>query len=137
MSRKPGVQNKLTVDMKNMLNQAFIKAGGVRYLVRQAEREPKAFMGLLGRMIPNEVAVSVSAVVLDLGKAMLESEAALKRLTIEGERVGLERLQGERIGSELGAEKPDRAPIGLEPRAEKPDKALICKDKPDSSKGGA
>ena len=137
MSRKPGVQNKLTVDMKNMLNQAFIKAGGVRYLVRQAEREPKAFMGLLGRMIPNEVAVSVSAVVLDLGKAMLESEAALKRLTIEGERVGLERLQGERIGLELGAEKPDRAPIGLEPRAEKPDKALICKDKPDSSKGGA
>lgn len=135
MPRKPGSQNKLTVDMKNMLNQAFIKAGGVRYLVRQAEREPKAFMGLLGRMIPNEVAVTVSAVVLDLGKAMLESEAALKRLTIEGERI--EKPDHALIGSELGAEKPDHAPIGLELVAEKTDKALICKDKPYSSKGGA
>jgi hypothetical protein len=49
----------------------------------------------------------------------------------------LERLQGESIGLELGAEKPDRAPIGLELGAKKLDKALICKDKPDSSKGGA
>ena len=90
MSRKPGTQNKLTVDVKNMINQAFVCAGGVKYLVRQAEKEPKAFMALLGRIVPATVAVSVSTVFLDLGKAMLDSEQALKRLTIDGDRVSLD-----------------------------------------------
>ena len=65
--------------MKEVIHLAFERAGGVRYLVRQAEAEPKAFMGLLGRIVPNEVRLDV-LVALDLGKAMIENQKNLDTL---------------------------------------------------------
>jgi hypothetical protein len=85
--RKPGTQNRLTKDMKEIIHLAFSRAGGVDYLVEQARSEPKAFMGLLGRIVPNEVRLDV-LVALDLGSAMLENERNLQRLnsvTIDNE----------------------------------------------------
>jgi hypothetical protein len=54
--RKKGTPNKLTGDVKAMILAALDEAGGKDYLVRQAEEEPKAFMALLGRVLPMQVA---------------------------------------------------------------------------------
>lgn len=53
--RKPGVQNKLTKDVKEAIAQAFDKVGGTKYLIRQANENPKAFMALLGKLIPTQL----------------------------------------------------------------------------------
>jgi hypothetical protein len=79
MSRKTGTPNKITKDMKEIIHLAFERAGGVNYLVAQAHAEPKAFMGLLGRIVPVQVALDL-AVHFDLGAAMLENQRNLDRL---------------------------------------------------------
>ena len=38
-----------------MVERALHKAGGVDYLARQAEENPVAFMGLIGRVLPLQV----------------------------------------------------------------------------------
>ena len=65
--------------MKEVLHLAFERAGGVDYLVKQAHAEPKAFMALLGRIVPAQVALDL-AVTFDLGAAMLENQRNLDRL---------------------------------------------------------
>jgi len=78
-SRK-GIPNKITKDIKEILHVAFDKAGGCDYLVRQAEANPKAFMALLARCIPAQVALDVS-VRLDLGQALIDAEANRQRIS--------------------------------------------------------
>lgn len=41
--------------------KALMKAGGVEYLVKYAELEPHAFFGLLGKVMPRDVNVELSA----------------------------------------------------------------------------
>lgn len=49
---------KLTADVRQMIVEAFEKAGGVEYLARQAEANPQAFMALLGKILPKDVNVT-------------------------------------------------------------------------------
>ncbi len=58
--RKPGIPNKITQDMREAVKQAFDRAGGVEYLVKQSLLEPVAFLGLVGKIIPKEVEAKVS-----------------------------------------------------------------------------
>ena len=53
-SRK-GIPNKLTADVRAMILAALDDAGGEEYLVQQARDNPKAFMSLLGRLMPTQV----------------------------------------------------------------------------------
>jgi hypothetical protein len=53
--RPKGAPNKLTKDVKEMILAALDKAGGVKYLVRQATENPAAFMTLVGKIIPLQV----------------------------------------------------------------------------------
>jgi len=55
MGRKPGVPNKVTGAVKDMILGALDKAGGQDYLVEQARKNPVAFMSLLGRILPMQV----------------------------------------------------------------------------------
>ena len=50
--RPKGTPNKITGDLKAMILGALDKAGGVDYLVRQAEESPAAFMTLVGKVLP-------------------------------------------------------------------------------------
>lgn len=55
-SRK-GIPNKITGELKSMVLQALSEAGGVDYLVKQAkQKNPAAFMALLGKVLPMTVA---------------------------------------------------------------------------------
>ena len=53
--RPKGVPNKTTAAIKDMITQALEKAGGVEYLVRQAEENPGPFMTLVGKVLPLQV----------------------------------------------------------------------------------
>lgn len=53
-SRK-GKPNKITADLKAMILGALDKAGGEDYLLEQAEKNPTAFMTLIGKVLPMQV----------------------------------------------------------------------------------
>lgn len=53
--RPKGSKNKITADVKAAILEAFNGAGGAKYLQRQAEQNPQAFMTLLGKVLPMQV----------------------------------------------------------------------------------
>src|SRR5215203_1912784 len=53
-SRK-GIPNRITADVRAMILAALDRAGGEDYLLEQATANPKAFMSLLGRIIPTQI----------------------------------------------------------------------------------
>jgi hypothetical protein len=54
--RKKGTPNKITGDLKAMILGALDKAGGIDYLHRQAGENPSAFLTLVGKVLPLQVA---------------------------------------------------------------------------------
>lgn len=62
--RKPGVPNKLTSDVKAMILGALEEKGGVEYLVEQADKNPTAFLTLVGKVLPMTVAGDPDAPIL-------------------------------------------------------------------------
>lgn len=58
--RKSGTPTVLP-DLRALTLKALMKAGGVDYLVKYAELEPHAFFGLLGKVMPRDVNVELSA----------------------------------------------------------------------------
>ena len=53
--RPKGIPNKATRELKEMILGALDKAGGVKYLQRQADENPAAFMTLVGKVLPMTV----------------------------------------------------------------------------------
>jgi hypothetical protein len=54
--RPAGTPNRVTGSIKAMIEGALKDAGGREYLARQAEQNPVAFMGLVGRVLPLQLA---------------------------------------------------------------------------------
>jgi hypothetical protein len=54
--RAAGTPNKFSADLRAMILGALSDAGGRDYLVRQAETNPGAFLALLGRILPLQMA---------------------------------------------------------------------------------
>jgi hypothetical protein len=52
--RKKGTPNKTTQDMKSAILEAFERAGGADYLTMLAKDEPRTFVTLLAKVLPNE-----------------------------------------------------------------------------------
>ncbi|MGO9770726.1 MAG: hypothetical protein ACLPSW_14465 [Roseiarcus sp.] len=85
--RKPGVPNKFTRDVKEAIIQAANKAGGKEgltgFLAKQAAENPRAFLALLGKVIPLQIEANVGltleALVLDAAKRREERDAAAKK----------------------------------------------------------
>ena len=55
--RGKGNKNKLTLQVKEMIEGALEDAGGREYLLRQAKENPVAFMGLVGKIIPKDLKI--------------------------------------------------------------------------------
>lgn len=53
--RPKGSPNKITSQIKDMIVQALENKGGVEYLEQQADKNPTAFMGLIGKVLPMQV----------------------------------------------------------------------------------
>lgn len=54
--RPKGSPNKDTADIRALIVGALHKAGGVDYLARQAEANPVAFLNLIGKVMPLQLA---------------------------------------------------------------------------------
>ena len=52
--RNKGTPNKTTQDMKSAILEAFERAGGADYLTMLAKDEPRTFVTLLAKVLPNE-----------------------------------------------------------------------------------
>ncbi len=55
--RPLGSKNKLSGDIKTMIVEALEAVGGTDYLVFQARKNPVAFMGLVGKLLPTQLTV--------------------------------------------------------------------------------
>lgn len=55
MGRPKGAVNKNTKALKDMILGALSNAGGEEYLTKQANANPVAFMGLIGKVLPTEL----------------------------------------------------------------------------------
>jgi hypothetical protein len=54
--RKKGSLNKVTADVKSMIAQALIDAGGAKYLLQQAQKEnPTGFLQLVKSLVPTTI----------------------------------------------------------------------------------
>jgi hypothetical protein len=53
--RPKGSVNKVTQDIRAMIAAALDKAGGEKYLVNQARKNPNAFLSLVGKIIPAQI----------------------------------------------------------------------------------
>lgn len=59
--RPKGSKNKLSMSVKLAIEEAFEKAGGVKYLVKVAEENPAVFCQLLARLIPPTIPEGMKA----------------------------------------------------------------------------
>lgn len=53
--RPKGMQNKLTTDIKNMIEGALNAVGGEDYLIEQARTNPTAFLALVKSLLPKDI----------------------------------------------------------------------------------
>src|ERR1044071_8562072 len=88
--REKGTPNKLTADVRAMVLAALDRAGGEDYLVQQAQDNPKAFMSLLGRILPTQVTGKDDAPLIPENASDTERVtgaflAALKTVRVAGE----------------------------------------------------
>jgi len=53
--RAKGTPNKVTRELKVMIEVALENAGGVEYLQRVAKKNPAAFLALVGKLLPKDI----------------------------------------------------------------------------------
>ena len=53
--RPKNTPNKINAALKDMILTALGNAGGIEYLVKQADENPTAFMTLVGKVLPLDV----------------------------------------------------------------------------------
>jgi hypothetical protein len=54
-----------------MLRESLDKLGGVRYLVRQGEKNPTAYMALIGKIIPQQIDATIRRELPEMTRAEL------------------------------------------------------------------
>lgn len=57
--RVAGTPNQFTTKVKNAVEKAFDEVGGVDYLVKVAEEDPKTFCTLLGKCLPKDINATI------------------------------------------------------------------------------
>lgn len=55
--RPKGCKNRMPVNIRQKIEDAFEKVGGEKYLIELAKKDPKTFAVLLGKILPNQVSL--------------------------------------------------------------------------------
>lgn len=89
-SRK-GIPNRTTQNIKEAIEGAFNRLGGVDYLVKVGQKDPRTFCALLSRLLPTKLANAdgspLLAALTELTDAQLEARTA--RALADAQRLGL------------------------------------------------
>lgn len=72
--RIKGTPNKVTGDVRRAIFEAFDQLGGVGYLIRVGEDDPRTFLALLSRVLPAEIKAE-----LNTGSTFLELVTAANK----------------------------------------------------------
>jgi hypothetical protein len=83
--RVKGTPNKINRDIREMILGALTAVGGQRWLERQAEANPTAFMALVGKILPTQVAVSDTRQLAEYTREELLAMLATARASAEDE----------------------------------------------------
>ena len=89
--RPKGCPNKATLELKEMIEKALQRAGGIGYLEQQAKANPSAFLALLAKLLPRDlnisgnVGVDLMVTALEAGRARLLAARAQTLPEIEPE----------------------------------------------------
>jgi hypothetical protein len=79
--RPKGVPNKITLSVKEAIERAFERVGGVSYLETVARSDPRTFCALLSKLLPTKIANADGSPILSaltaLSDAELEARTAL------------------------------------------------------------
>ena len=109
VGRAKGTQNKLTLSVKEAVENAFQELGGMSYLVHVGRTDPRTFCALLSKLLPTKLANAdgspLLAALTELTDAQLEARTA--RALADAQRQGLMASAGPVI--EVSAE-PVQAP---------------------------
>lgn len=60
IGRTPGIPNKTTKNVKNMLQLAFEGIGGLQRLIKEADKEPLEFYKLWIKLLPIQAQISAT-----------------------------------------------------------------------------
>ena len=89
-SRK-GIPNRTTQNIKEAIEGAFDRLGGVDYLVKVGQSDPRTFCALLSRLLPTKLTNAdgspLLAALTELTDAQLEARTA--RALADAQRLGL------------------------------------------------
>jgi hypothetical protein len=89
-SRK-GIPNRTTQNIKEAIEGAFDRLGGVEYLVHVGQSDPRTFCALLAKLLPTKLANAdgspLLAALTELTDAQLEARTA--RALADAQRAGL------------------------------------------------
>lgn len=89
--RQKGTVNKLTVSIREAIENAFTELGGASYLVHVGRNDPRTFCALLSRLLPTKLANAdgspLLAALTELTDAQLEARTA--RALQDAQRAGL------------------------------------------------
>ncbi len=66
--RAKGTPNKITTDLKSMILGALEGAGGEKYLKDQAQKNPSAFMALIGKVLPLQISSGGDKILVEIVK---------------------------------------------------------------------
>ncbi len=121
--KKKGTQNRLTVEVKSMVEEALKQAGkntqkkrrtlkelepGVAYLAHQAELNPVAFMSLVGKLIPQKIDMDVQIMSQGMVALLEERRQQLNDLkTIDHQSEEEETNDSRKHADSAGREPPD------------------------------
>ena len=89
--RPKGLQNKLTVSVREAIEHAFDELGGTSYLVHVGRNDPRTFCALLSKLLPTKLANAdgspLLAALTELTDAQLEARTA--RALADAQRLGI------------------------------------------------
>lgn len=107
--RIKGQPNKLTVSVKEAIENAFTELGGTSYLVHVGRKDPRTFCALLSRLLPTKLANAdgspLLAALTELTDAQLEARTA--RALADAQRLGIagQPVQAIEVQAEVVTEK--------------------------------
>ena len=58
--RQKGTQNKLSMDLRQMILNSLSDVGGETYLRKQADENPTAYLALVSKVLPKEIKADVN-----------------------------------------------------------------------------
>lgn len=72
--RPKGIPNKITLSVKEAIERAFERVGGVSYLETVARSDPRTFCALLSKLLPTKLANADGSPILSALTALTDAE---------------------------------------------------------------